>query len=573
MAEIPTTVERYLLKELSSEEHEQLAQWLTADEANRRAFLVEVDFYRVTRQVLIQEQHALAELTGEDDLNSLGQDIHATLHLPAPAEERSTDRLTKQDLKAAASYILSHALRSRYAVYVTAAAVLVLAAVLFIVFAGPGDQPGNTAPGELAISLDPPAERVRPTVIATMIDVDSPLWADRQGPSPDGFAAGRYRLHEGAVRIELADGTRVKLTAPVDFEITGRNEIGISAGELVANVPPQAIGFRVRTPAGDVVDLGTTFGVRVRDDQTTDVQVVEGLVRVAARDRSGELGDFVELTTMQAARLDNATERVVSIPADADRFTMDYVRKIDLVDVVAGGDGTGRARMRALHPVTGEAMDKPLTGIGGDLRVPSVGRYQPVRHNRFIDGVFVPDRADGVQVDSAGHTVDGLVITEPESYQVIWAGGVLPALEAPEMSEHLARLYPDQDLDRVAVLCMIPNKGITFDLDAARSALRTRGGVHYKMVVQNLSLRHNESKNRLPKADIICYLDGKAVSRTIGLTPEDGGVEVAFDVPADTRFLSIVVTDSGDKIGRDWVVFHRPQIVLKQAGPRGTPEP
>ena len=49
MADLPTTVARYLLKELSSEEHEQLVQWLRADEANRRAFLAEVDFYRVTR--------------------------------------------------------------------------------------------------------------------------------------------------------------------------------------------------------------------------------------------------------------------------------------------------------------------------------------------------------------------------------------------------------------------------------------------------------------------------------------------------------------------------------------------
>jgi len=49
-------------------------------------------------------------------------------------------------------------------------------------------------------------------------------------------------------------------------------------GRLVAKVPPPAIGFVVDTPTAVMTDLGTEFGVNVKDAQTAELQVFNGLV-------------------------------------------------------------------------------------------------------------------------------------------------------------------------------------------------------------------------------------------------------------------------------------------------------
>jgi hypothetical protein len=53
----------------------------------------------------------------------------------------------------------------------------------------------------------------------------------------------------------------------------------LHGGRLTAKVPSQAIGFVVDTPTAKLKDLGTEFGVNVRDGQT-DVQVFNGIVDV-----------------------------------------------------------------------------------------------------------------------------------------------------------------------------------------------------------------------------------------------------------------------------------------------------
>jgi hypothetical protein len=54
-------------------------------------------------------------------------------------------------------------------------------------------------------------------------------------------------------------------------------------GKLIANVPPPAVGFEVESPAGVIIDLGTEFGLHVRDEHVeTHVFVGEVLVQAKA---------------------------------------------------------------------------------------------------------------------------------------------------------------------------------------------------------------------------------------------------------------------------------------------------
>src|SRR5262249_33724746 len=79
------------------------------------------------------------------------------------------------------------------------------------------------------------------------------------------------------------NGAEVTLEAPADLELVSAQRCVLHAGRLVAKVPAAAIGFIVDTPTAVLQDLGTEFGVHVKDAQTADVEVFEGLVDVRHR--------------------------------------------------------------------------------------------------------------------------------------------------------------------------------------------------------------------------------------------------------------------------------------------------
>src|SRR5208337_1522380 len=91
------------------------------------------------------------------------------------------------------------------------------------------------------------------------------------------------RLAEGVARIVFDNGAEVMLEAPADLELVSAQRCVLHGGRLVGRVPQQAIGFTVDTPTAVLKDLGTEFGVNVKDAQTADVQVFNGMVDVQHR--------------------------------------------------------------------------------------------------------------------------------------------------------------------------------------------------------------------------------------------------------------------------------------------------
>lgn len=506
--------------------------------------------------------------------------------------------LTKQKYASALSYVLRHTFTPKRVVVLAAAAAVMLGAiVLILVASGPGDQGGGTIPGGLAI--DPPAGRVTPIVLATMIDRDAPLWGGGQRPGSEGFVAGRYRLSEGAVRVRLADGARIKLTAPIDFEITGRNDISITSGELVADVPQQAIGFRVRTPAGDVVDLGTTFGVEVLDDQTTEVQVVDGLVRVAVKNDEGELGGFVELTTMQAARLDGAAESVALTPADRDRFTMDYVRaidradidaglfrrravrRLDVVDIVAGGDGLGSRQAMGIDLASGRFV---TNGIMSEKTLEDwklvAGGARAVQESGVIDSVFVIDPFTGRSVlSSRGDEFTGfpkkqinLQATDNHGFGFIQANRINSIVQPSDSAASISDTYASGDWPRLDGRAFVihAGAGLTIDLHALGHADTERAAGSFVANVANLEAlnrtEHNAQENATADAWVI--VDGKPRFTRQSIRTRDGVIKINVDLKAGDRFLTLAVSHGDDSnISHDWVVWEQPRIELWQEGP------
>ena len=150
-----------------------------------------------------------------------------------------------------------------------AGAVLATAASLFIFLPFPDTQSQR--------NNDSPA-------IARLAYASHAKWGIKERSQGDRFDKGKVHLETGLARLDFCNGATVTLQGPAEFEIVSPDRTVLTSGILTAAVPDSAVGFKVLTPAMDVVDLGTAFGVSVGGNGETDVCVFEGEVEVSRTD-------------------------------------------------------------------------------------------------------------------------------------------------------------------------------------------------------------------------------------------------------------------------------------------------
>jgi len=117
--------------------------------------------------------------------------------------------------------------------------------------------------------------------IAVLTQAVNLQWeSDTMKPTPGSpLLPGWLRLKSGQVQIEFYQGARVTLEGPAAFQLISSGEAYCRHGKLSAHVPPQARGFRINTPRGNIVDLGTEFGLNV-DAEGAEVHVFDGEVEL-----------------------------------------------------------------------------------------------------------------------------------------------------------------------------------------------------------------------------------------------------------------------------------------------------
>jgi hypothetical protein len=132
----------------------------------------------------------------------------------------------------------------------------------------------------------------------------------------DHFASGdRLRLRAGLLELDLQGRGTMIIEGPAELEFTGPLGASIKSGRVLLHVNERGYGYRLESPRGSIVDLGTTFGVSV-NEATGEVEahVISGEVKTLP---SGG-GDAVLLRENEALRLGaDSSER---IPADGNAF-------------------------------------------------------------------------------------------------------------------------------------------------------------------------------------------------------------------------------------------------------------
>lgn len=89
---------------------------------------------------------------------------------------------------------------------------------------------------------------------------------------------GTLRLKSGVAEIEFFQGARVCVEGPAELQLISAGEAFCRSGRLSAHVPNQARGFRLGTPRGEIVDLGTEFGLDL-NSASPELHVFQGEVQ------------------------------------------------------------------------------------------------------------------------------------------------------------------------------------------------------------------------------------------------------------------------------------------------------
>lgn len=147
---------------------------------------------------------------------------------------------------------------------------------------------------------------------------------------------GLLRLESGLAQIVFYQGARVVIEGPAELELVSSSQAVCLRGTLTAEVPPPSRGFRVTSPRLEVIDLGTTFGLRV-NEQHAEVHVFEGRVEF----RAGEETVVRPLLAGQAAVVHGpAAPRVVA----ADRTPFANLFELQTKSVAAEAQAYDRWR-------------------------------------------------------------------------------------------------------------------------------------------------------------------------------------------------------------------------------------
>ncbi len=128
-------------------------------------------------------------------------------------------------------------------------------------------------------------ERVspKPTFLARLTADEDAQWAESSLKMRDDgwLGAGRLNLKSGLAEVTFGSGARVMLEGPVVFDVEQTNRGFLKRGQLTAEVPGPASGFVINTPTLNVVDLGTRFGLSVKNNGESEIHVMQGVVEVS----------------------------------------------------------------------------------------------------------------------------------------------------------------------------------------------------------------------------------------------------------------------------------------------------
>ena len=107
-------------------------------------------------------------------------------------------------------------------------------------------------------------------------------WPDAAAVRREGDLLGAevFRLASGAAEIQFFSGASMIVEGPAEIALKSAWEASCLEGAVRMHVPPPARGFKLQAPTSEIVDLGTEFGLVVRDG-SGHVEVFDGEISIS----------------------------------------------------------------------------------------------------------------------------------------------------------------------------------------------------------------------------------------------------------------------------------------------------
>ncbi len=218
---------------------------------------------------------------------------------------------------------------------------------------------------------------LRPRTLGRLSGTLDCQWADGQALTADGLLRQGDTLHvkRGLIEVTFDGGARAIVKGPAKLEIVDGARVRLKQG-TIWTVCPKSSGFTVESPGTRIVDLGTEFGVDVKDDSLTEAYVLRGRVETQLIDPSGVVIRRAELGNGQATLL-NSTERIIRPVKPAPYLFARELDRAQLQTPILHEEFGGRAVFRA------NQTSEKVSGVDGmpgsvafDVRITTAGTYQ-----------------------------------------------------------------------------------------------------------------------------------------------------------------------------------------------------
>ena len=208
----------------------------------------------------------------------------------------------------------------------------------------------------------------------------------------DRLPPGSLHLDSGVVELGFSSGAKAAVEGPAEFTLIDRNSLELKSGKLSAEVPKPAIGFTVRTPNATVTDLGTRFGINTKAQNSSEVDVFEGKVRVTQGRDAQEPDNEWNLTRNMAMVLDGRGG--VTTLAAAETAYPQPGHSIQIRPINCGFDAPGHSRIGGL-PAEFGYWSGPAFGMTGP-----VAGVRPAGGKGMLR-FLAPPRGESTSMDSA----------------------------------------------------------------------------------------------------------------------------------------------------------------------------
>mgnify|MGYP003633923347 CR=1 FL=1 len=137
--------------------------------------------------------------------------------------------------------------------------------------------------GEIARTNSTRADSEEPSangfaVVGRLFDVG---WPEAKSVRREGELLGAevFELVSGTAEIQFFSGAVMTVQGPAQISLKSAWEAECREGAVRMRVPPAARGFRLQGPSTEIVDLGTEFGLEVRDGKG-HVEVFDGEIAI-----------------------------------------------------------------------------------------------------------------------------------------------------------------------------------------------------------------------------------------------------------------------------------------------------